>query len=182
MSRYYRKVSMKSIVVFIGLFLATSMLQAAPIVKGIDAVSVSYGQSKDNINVYRLSVRDSFNQEWAKSNIGYFDGYFELSANYFEKDSDSNFGIALSPVFTYNFTLGKLQPYIEGGIGVSLWSDTMIAGRNLSSKFLFEDRIGLGLKYENYDFSFRYMHYSNAGIVQPNSGIDIFIASITYKF
>lgn len=173
---------MKIVVAVMTLFLATFTLNAGSITDRIDAVSVSYGQSKDNINVSRLSVRDGFDQEWGKSDVGYFDGYFELSANYFEKDSDSNFGIALSPVFTYNFTFGKLQPYLEGGIGVSLWSDTMIAGRNLSTKFLFEDRVGFGIKYDNLDFSFRYMHYSNAGVVQPNSGIDIFIGSITYKF
>ncbi len=149
-------------------------------------VMVSIGESKDHthISIYRLGVRENFKQKWFKSSIGYLSGYYELSANYWVKGRSSNFGIALSPVFTYNFTFlpTTLQPYIEGGIGGSLWTDTMIATRNVSSHFLFEDRIGAGVRYKGYDLNFCYMHYSNAGLVKPNSGIDIFMLSLSFKY
>ena len=52
----------------------------------------------------------------------------------------------------------------------------------MSSAYLFEDRIGLGLLTKNWNFECRYMHYSNANIKQPNDGIDIFIFSIAKRF
>ena len=145
---------------------------------------ISIGESKDSIGIYRVGVREDFEQKWLECSLGYLSGYYELSANLWHKGSSSNFGIAFSPVFTYNFTFLQttLQPYIEGGIGGSLWTDTMIATRNVSSHFLFEDRIGAGVRYKGYDLNFRYMHYSNAGLVKPNSGIDIFMLSLSFKY
>ena len=52
----------------------------------------------------------------------------------------------------------------------------------MSTLYQFEDRIGLGVKMEHVDVSFRYMHYSNGSIVQPNDGMDIFIATLGYRF
>ena len=148
----------------------------------IESVTSSIGQSKDNIDIYRIGLRKDFDSKWVESKIGYLSGYYELSANCWSWEDESNFGIALSPVFTYYANLGDFKPYIEAGIGFSYWSETHIKTRNIGSHFHFEDRVGVGIRYKNYDFSFRYMHYSNGGLKDPNMGIDIFIASISYKF
>ena len=148
----------------------------------IDSVTFSIGQSKDDIDIYRIGLRKDFDSKWAQTKSGYLSGYYELSANYWKYKSENNFGVAFSPVFAYYVDLGDYKPYIEAGIGVSYWSKTHIKTRNMSTHFHFEDRIGVGLRYKNFDFSFRYMHYSNAGIKHPNPGIDIFIGSISYKF
>lgn len=164
-------------------FLATTLLlNAGSILGNIDRATLSIGKSKDGTGIYRIGVRKGFGVQWAKNELGYASGYFELSANYWSKRDENNFGIALSPVLTYTVDFWKIKPYVEGGIGVSLWSKTKINGRDLSTNFLFEDRVGAGLRYGNFDLSFRYMHYSNAGIKHPNNGIDIFISSITYSF
>jgi len=173
---------MRVVAIFLLLFTTTFTLEASKIFDRVDSVSFSAGVSHDDINVFRVSLRDNFETKWLKSDFSYLSGYYELSANYMSKDSDSNFGIALSPVFTYNINVGDMVVYAEAGIGASFWSSTTISWRDLSSHFLFEDRIGAGVRYGNYDFSFRYMHYSNAGIVKPNHGIDIFIASVSYQF
>jgi len=159
-----------------------SLVNAEELGAYVDGVTLSIGQSKDKIDIYRLGLRKDFDAKWAKSSVGYFSGYWELSANYWNWKSESNFGIALSPVFAYYFDLGDFKPYVEGGIGGSWWSKTHIKNRNIGSHLHFEDRIGAGVRYKNLDFSFRYMHYSNAGLVKPNNGIDIFIGSISYKF
>ena len=145
-------------------------------------VMLSIGESKDNIGIYRVGVKEDFKQKWLQSILEYLSGYYELSVNFWHKGDNNNFGVALSPVFTYNFTSLPLSPYIEGGIGGSLWIDTMIATRNVSSYFLFEDRIGAGIHLKDFDLNFRYMHYSNAGIVKPNSGIDIFMLSVSFNY
>jgi lipid A 3-O-deacylase len=149
----------------------------------INTIGIGYGQSKDNIDIYRLTLRKDFSTRWWESGIGYLSGYWEGSLNYWNGRGDENFGIALSPVFVYYFQTGaSLQPYLEGGIGVSLFSETRMGSRDLSSNFLFEDRIGAGVRVGDWDLSFRYMHYSNAGIEKPNDGIDIFIGSVNYRF
>ncbi len=147
----------------------------------IDAVTLSIGKSKDKINIYRIGVRKDFTP-FAKNRAITIGGYWEASLNYWEKGSSNNFGIALSPVFALYFNIGEFHPYIEAGVGASYFTKTHIANRDISSHWHFEDRVGAGVRYKNFDFSFRYMHYSNAGLVKPNQGIDIFIGSISYKF
>ncbi|ADV46384.1 acyloxyacyl hydrolase [Nitratifractor salsuginis] len=149
----------------------------------IDGIGISYGQSKDNIDIYRLYLRKDFQSRWFQSDLGYLSGYWEGSLNYWDGYGTHNYGVALSPVFTYLFnTSGTFTPYLEGGIGVSWFSKTQMGPRDLSTHFLFEDRIGAGVRIGNWDLSFRYMHYSNAGIKKPNDGIDIFIGSLSYRF
>jgi len=149
----------------------------------IDAVGISYGQSKDNIDIYRLTFRRDFKSRWLEGEMEYLSGYWEGSLNYWNGRGDENFGIALSPVFAYYFNASEtVKPYLEGGIGLSVWTETKMGHRDLSSNFLFEDRVGAGIRINNWDLSLRYMHYSNAGIKEPNDGIDIFIGSISYKF
>ncbi|WP_457608597.1 acyloxyacyl hydrolase [Nitratifractor sp.] len=148
-----------------------------------DAITVNYGQSKDHIDIYRIGLRRDFRSRWFESSVGYLSGYWEGSLNYWNGRGDENFGIALSPVFAYYFHLSETaKPYLEGGIGASLWSRTAMGPRDLSTHFLFEDRIGAGVRFEHWDLAIRYMHYSNAGIKKPNDGIDIFLASVSYRF
>jgi lipid A 3-O-deacylase len=106
---------------------------------------------------------------------------FEMSANFWrygpENDTDQNLVLAVSPVLT--FPLGKVfekELLAEFGIGVSLLDDTRFAGKNVSTHYQFEDRLGLIYRLNNQDsLSLRYLHYSNAGFKKPNPGLD-FIA------
>ncbi len=161
--------------------LATLSLSATNLNNYFDAITLSIGQSKDKINIYRVGLRKDFSPFASNSAIT-IGGYWEASLNYWEKGSSTNFGVALSPVFAIYFHMEKFHPYIEAGVGASYFSKTRIANRNISSHWHFEDRVGAGVRYKNFDLSFRYMHYSNAGLVKPNQGIDIFIGSLSYKF
>lgn len=106
---------------------------------------------------------------------------FEMSANFWrfgpENDTDQNLVLAFSPVLTYS--LGKVfeqELLAEFGIGVSLLDDTTFAGKNVSTHYQFEDRLGLIYRLSHEDsLSLRYLHYSNAGFKKPNPGLD-FIA------
>jgi len=162
--------------------LASTLSASGSLSNYVDGVTLSIGESRDGIKIYRLGLRKDFDSKWAQSSIGYFSGYYELSLNHFKGKYSKNYGIALSPVFGYYFDFGEFKPYIEAGIGASLFSKTKIDGRNLATNFLFEDRIGIGARVKNFDFSFRFMHYSNASIKAPNDGIDIWIGSIAYKW
>lgn len=106
---------------------------------------------------------------------------FEMSANFWrfgpENDTDQNLVLAVSPVLT--FSLGNVfekELLAEFGIGVSLLDDTTFAGKNVSTHYQFEDRLGLIYRLSHEDsISLRYLHYSNAGFKKPNPGLD-FIA------
>jgi lipid A 3-O-deacylase len=147
-------------------------------------VSFGYGQDDSDINIFRLGLKKDFTSRWLESNSGYCSGYFELSYNHWEKDGENVNGVALSPVFVYypGAESNKIKPYIEGGIGVAYIDEYHIAGRNLSTNFQFEDRIGIGVKMGLFDLNFRYMHYSNASVKQPNDGIDIWMFTTSIKF
>lgn len=157
-----------------------------------DTVTLNFGRSKESIRIYRLGLRKEFSYDPEYFDFVRLSGYFESSLNYWHGKSDDNYGIAFSPVFVYHFTIPDIptiltvpktiKPYIEGGIGVSLFLETLVDGRDLSSSFLFEDRIGIGLQFKEWDLNFRYLHYSNANIKKPNNGIDIFMGSVSYRF
>ena len=146
----------------------------------IDSISLSIGKSKESIKIYRLSAKKEFKAKWFQSSYGYISGYYESSFNYFN-GKNSIYGFSISPVFAYYFNT-KLNPFIEAGIGASYFNKKHINSRDLSTNFLFENRIGVGARYKNLEFSFRFMHYSNGGIKKPNDGIDIWIGAVSYRF
>ena len=152
----------------------------------LDRISLGVGKSKESVNICRLGFQREFDSKWLKWKTGCVSGYHEVSLNYWEYNNESIKGAAYSPVFIYEFQLNRnMFPYLEAGIGVSYISGKIIGCRDLSSHFQFEDRVGIGAKIgkqENHDLNLRYMHYSNAGIKQPNQGISIFIFSYTCSF
>lgn len=74
----------------------------------------------------------------------------------------------------YEFnTSRRFTPYVEFGIGAALFSKTRVGDHKLGSSFNFENRIGVGLKLPgDQRLGIRAMHYSNAGIKEPNVGIE----------
>ena len=152
--------------------------------EAVKSVTVGYGQSKDNIDIYRIGLKRDFQSKWFDSDFGNLGGYYEWSANYWKaRNGECNVGASFSPVFVYEINSPyEYRPYLEAGIGISLFSKTVIEDRDLSSSFLFEDRIGIGIKREPFDIGFRYMHYSNANIIEPNGGIDIFFLQLSHTF
>jgi len=148
----------------------------------INAVTMGVGESRDDIYIYRLGLKRDFNL--LSTHLRFLSGYYEASINYWMKGKEHITGAAFSPVFLFTIPSKHtyLRPYLEAGIGISIISDTVIGDRNLSSAFNFEDRIGFGLRWDKYDINFRYMHYSNAGLYQPNEGIDIFILTLSCYF
>lgn len=147
-------------------------------------VSLGYGQSTDGIDIYRAGLLKQWNVKWLENKTGYVRGYFELSYNRWEKGADEVNAVALSPVFQYVFHAGNATwyPYIEAGIGVACLDDYTINGRDLSSNFQFENRVGAGIRIKNIGISFRYMHYSNASLEEPNDGIDILVGTLAWYF
>lgn len=177
---------MKRVLFLLICFIGTSTYAAAQDLSGLGGwgVSLGYGQSTDSVDIYRAGLLKQWNVKWLESEIGYVRGYFELSYNRWEHGGDDVNAVAFSPVFQYVFHAGNATwyPYIEAGIGVACLDDYTINDRNLSSNFQFEDRFGAGIRIKNVDINFRYMHYSNAALKEPNDGIDILIGALAWYF
>ena len=59
-------------------------------------------------------------------------------------------------------------------------SNTKLESNDLGSSFQFEDRIGAGLRFAGgHEVGIRAIHYSNAGIKQPNDGVEAY--SLHYR-
>lgn len=138
------------------------------------SVSFEVGQTSESTMVYRLGTQWDFNKSWWQSDVGHLTGYWDAAYGYWDGDhGDAMHSLSFSPVFVYEFTGGSVTPYIEAGIGVAVFSDTKYEGRDFGSAFNFEDRIGVGIRFAgNQEVGLRAMHYSNAGIKQPNDGIE----------
>lgn len=161
------------------LFCSSAMAQSSGY-----GISFGYGEADPSIDIYRVGLKKDFPARWFETRVGYLSGYFELSYNRWEYNNQDINGIALSPVFVYFF--GKesnlIKPYLEGGIGAAYLDEYFIADRNLSSNLQFEDRVGAGVRIGFVDLNFRYMHYSNASLKQPNHGIDILMFTTAIQF
>lgn len=113
----------------------------------------------------------------------------ESSVNFWEygeqNEYDSNFVFALSPIVRMPIGTAFNKPIeLELGIGVSLLDDTQFAGKDVSTHYQFEDRIGVSTIFgqnNEYRVSLRYLHYSNAGFKKPNPGLDFLSLSFSQR-
>ena len=126
----------------------------------------------------RAAMGFDWDKSWFESDTGRLTGYWDAGVTHWEsgKKASDRVSLSFSPVFVYEFkTNSSITPFIEAGVGVSLFSATRVGDKALGSSFNFEDRIGVGLKFANDDkLGLRAIHYSNAGIKEPNSGIESF--------
>ncbi|MCJ8169634.1 acyloxyacyl hydrolase [Atopomonas sediminilitoris] len=161
------------------LLLSLGML-AAGLVQAAD-VSFEVGNSSESTTTVRLGTQFDFATQWYQSDTGHLGGYWDLGYTYWDgDDASSNHTLSFSPVLLYEFAGESLRPYVEAGIGVAAFADTRLEEQKLGSSFQFEDRLGVGLRFgEGHDVGLRIYHYSNAGIKDPNDGVEHY--SLRYR-
>ena len=89
--------------------------------------------------------------------------------------------VALAPVLVYRFRRQAVSPYLEIGLGATYVTGKHISARDLSTHFLFEDRLGIGIMGDVHNIGFKAFHYSNARIKQPNDGVNVFLLCYTFS-
>jgi lipid A 3-O-deacylase len=146
-------------------------------------LTVAVGQSGESTMVYRLGAQFDFNRSWWQSDVGRLTGYWDAGYTYWDGDATaSNHSVSLAPVFVYEFAGENLRPYIEAGIGVAAFSSTEMEDNQLGSSFQFEDRIGFGVRFAGQEVGLRAIHYSNAGLKQPNDGAETYTLHYRMSF
>jgi lipid A 3-O-deacylase len=162
--------AMKPIVVCVAIY----CMSVAAIAQAEDFVEFTLGKASDQVDVYRLAWRRPWVSRWYVSDTGKLTGFHVLSLNHWQGRDDSVNAIAYSPVFVYQFFKASVS-YVKLGVGAAYLSASVIQTRNLSSRFQFEDQIGVGWQWGSHNLSLSYMHYSNAGFKHPNNGIDMIV-------
>ena len=143
-------------------------------------LSVAVGQTGDSTMTYRVGTQFDFNQSWFVSDVGRLTGYWDAAAPCRDGDeTSSNHSRSLSPESVYEFAGERVKPYIEAGIGIAAFSSTELEDNDLGSSFQFEDRIGFGVRFAGQEVGVRALHYSNAGLKQPNDGVESY--SLHYR-
>ncbi|MCY1395246.1 Lipid A deacylase PagL precursor [compost metagenome] len=138
-------------------------------------VSLAVGTSNEGNMVYRVGAGFAWDKNWWESSTGRLTGYWDAGYTYWHggDEDSSEHSLSFAPVFVYEFSTGSVQPFIEAGIGAGLFSSTRVSGQDLGSALHFEDRLGFGLKFAGgHTIGVRALHYSNAGLEQPNEGIE----------
>ena len=174
---------------FIKLFVLTFSLVACSFSYAKEwSYSVDYIQGEGDVQGVKLAVQ--YHTDWLEQYSEKWNLYFESSVNTWEygaaNQHDTNFVLAISPVFQYPIGhWGNTQWFVEAGIGISLLDDTNFAGKDVSTHYQFEDRLGISMRfgtYEEHQVTLRYFHYSNAGFKKPNPGLDFVALSYTRFF
>ena len=146
-------------------------------------VTFAVGQTGDSTTVYRIGTQVDFGSRWLQSGTGHLGGYWDTGYTYWEGDETaSNHSLSFSPVFVYEFTGEMFRPYVEMGIGIAAFSSTEVEGNDLGSSFQFEDRLGFGVRFADQELGVRVIHYSNAGLKQPNGGVETYTLHYRFRF
>lgn len=137
-------------------------------------LTLAVGRTGESTNTYRLGAQFNFDRNWFQTSVGRLTGYWDAGYTYWEGDeTSSNHSLSLAPVFVYEFGNGSVKPYLEAGIGIAAFENTEIENNDLGSSFQFEDRFGAGLRFAGgQEVGIRAIHYSNAGLKNPNDGVE----------
>lgn len=132
----------------------------------------------------RAGLGFDWQKSWLRSDVGELTGYWDLGYTYWEagEKAGGRHSFSFAPVFVYEFGHGAIKPFIEAGIGVAVFTGTNAGDQSFGSAFNFEDRIGAGLRFsEDQRIILRATHYSNAGIKEPNDGIESYALVYSHK-
>jgi hypothetical protein len=94
--------------------------------------------------------------------------------------------VGLTPVFRFwrNKSHSGFRPFVEAGIGLHYLTQKNVGPKDFSTHFQFGDHIGIGAEFGNsmrYRVTYQFQHLSNAGIDDPNPGINFHLVSFGFK-
>jgi hypothetical protein len=158
----------------------------------VDGVAGEVGWGEENSIRGGLAMQWDWHRELLTFGDWYLGGFWELGGSYWDGDSgrhgDASLGeIGFAPVFRIqpHSTVMGVTPYLEGAIGVHLFSDTKFGDRDFDIPFSFGDHLGAGLRFGSkgeFDIGYRYQHLSNASLGDSNPGINFHLLRLGYHF
>ena len=158
---------------------AAALLLAGSVAHAADGFSLELGQGDRDVSLLRVGVHSWYAlQKLEPHNVHVL---LEASLGYWSTDEGPIYDISMTPIFRYarSRTSG---PYVEAAIGLHFLTDTHIKPDvTLSTHFQFGDHIGVGWRRGAYDVSLRLQHLSNAGLRNPNPGVNFLLLRLGYE-
>lgn len=155
-----------------------------------DSASLEAGAGSQ-VKIVRIAAQSDWNARWLARNGYHMSGYWDVNLAQWRGDAYRDIPdrhqditvVGVTPVFRYQRD-DKLGWYGEAAIGVSLFSETYNNNDyRLSTAFQFADHIAIGYVLgKKWDLSARIQHYSNGGIKQPNTGVNLLLLKAAYRF
>jgi lipid A 3-O-deacylase len=141
--------------------------------------------------IYRLGAQFNMSQSWLRSANSEVWGYWDATIADWRENKYRNvtgatkdfIDIGFTPTLRWQ-TLNHQGAYFEAGLGPHLNSDVYNNdGRRLSTNLQFGTHLGIGyVTNGGLDLAIKVQHFSNGGIKHPNSGVNLAIAKVGYKF
>lgn len=157
--------------------LISALIVAASLAAPLQAAELMLapGITSEGEATANVSLAFGWDKRWFESETGHLGGYWNVAYTWWEAGrfgSDEQ-SVSISPVFVYRFNADGWQPFVEAGIGAAYFSDELVGDRRMGSQAQFEDRFGVGVQLSERDaLRLRVIHYSNAGLEDPNQGIN----------
>lgn len=140
-----------------------------------DSLSIESGIGDREAAIVRVGAQWNWRRRWLESGGWHLGGYWDFTVGFWHGGSKDFLELAFTPTFRYQRSQGG-SPYLEAAIGLHLLDNVHVAeDRSFSSRFQFGDHIGAGVRFGpggRYDLGVRLQHLSNAGIRNPNPGIN----------
>jgi hypothetical protein len=152
----------------------------------LDGVSAEFGQGH-GIWLWRLGAQWNGSERWT-FRTGNWHGrvYWDVNAGVWEQGVDTIYDLGVTPVVRLEHERPNGSPYLELGIGPHMLSNLAVTPyRTFTTHLQFGDHIGAGLRFgdeERYDIGVRLQHISNAGIQNPNPGINFLQLRLQYHY
>lgn len=160
--------------------------------QAFNAVTLDAGYGLEDTRLLRLNLSLGDERRHPADNGWYWRRSWEANLSYWylyksKEGEEKLLEIGLTP----NFRLGRTRawrwarPYLEAGLGVHLLSKIQIGTRDLGSAFQFGTHVGFGLSLgsnEQYELAWRIEHLSNAGLQEPNPGINFSMVRFGYRW
>lgn len=161
-----------------------------------DGVTFTAGFWGDNTNRrgWRIAPRWDWNVKWLQDYPITVTGYWEAGVgdwNAFGGDHDGNKELwIISGSEVFQFWIGPVDLkrnalFFEFGIGPAFLTETELGKKDFGGHWHFEDKFGAGVNIGTthpFQIIYRYYHYSNLGLVQPNNGLDLHTLGIAFLF
>ncbi len=157
-----------------------------------DAVSVEAGYGY-HTDMARVAWSRAWDARWFTDSAWFLSGYWDVALGRWTPHNPAggnhdvtDFG--LTPVWRLRPTdgSGTVVPFVEAAVGFHYISDHQIYnGRDMSTHFQFGDHVGAGLSFgehHDWDIMARLQHLSNAGLQNPNPGINFYQIRLSHWY
>lgn len=159
--------------------LLLALLSGSLPARGVDSVSMELGRGTSQLEMVRVGMQWHGRDKWFEHTDWHVARYLDLAFGGWNGEHAMVYDLGLTPVFRLERTGGS--PYFEAAVGFHALSDLDFGhGRETSTRFQFGDHIGVGLVRGRYDWSLRLQHLSNAGIRNPNPGLNFLQLRVQY--